>query len=944
MSDNGPDALTGMIARTSAVMAAEPESGRAAWAFARCWLQTLRFEDHGHDPGALRAALDDFDVVAPALPGRAKLAAMLVNAQIRAGVLREGPSIRRAAALAEIADADDRPLPNWPATRAVIRALTLLQLCQDGDATVSAHSALAELSTLDAVVAGQQPHAEMLDLARFALTSLRAQQNLDHAGMSQAAAQAEAIGRRHGPGSPLHGRARVLEAAAAAQAAIARGDIAAVTAAVEQIRSYISDLAPDHPTRRQSEQLLASVEPFLALLRQGPTSAGAGVANADAFLTHGGPVPPPLDAGLAALRRQADEPGLDDLERAMRLSTLGTAEAAYGPAAPHVLDEGVRHLAEAVATAPAHDARLPFYRMSHGYALIQRYELARRPADLTDGIRVLEQARALADSPAHPYWAVVSQMLGHAHRLAGARQRGRGIALEGLRGHAWSVLLQAHTAAATAAARDAAGDAIDVARWCLQDNAPGEAVTALDAGRGLIVYAATQIRGVADQLDEHHPQLAGRWRQATAQHAPGDVGIDLRREVLSALAGISGGPAASRRLLDPPSLHELRAALVALGVDALVYLVPGDQGTGAAVMVPAREEPAWRPLPLLTGEAMTEFDVRPSRNRDADLDDGLAVAGLPSVDEVCTWAWDAGIGPVLEMLDLPADGSGRIVLIPMRELARVPWHAARHRVGGCDEYAIQRAGFSYAASARLICDSAWAGDVAVSKTGLIVGDPDTASAARALPAARAEALAVRDAFYPPARYVGRLETGSESAAGPGDRRDVLNWLADPGGGTMLHLACHAVVDSGVGADDSAYLLLADGERLSAEDMVRALTGRAGRDIALATLAACSTGVSSRGYDEAFSLATTFLASGVRSVVSSQWAIPDEATSVLMFAFHHFLQTHSGGPAQALREAQLWMLSERRPELDGMPPELQKRMRGMTLPEIADWAGFVHSGR
>ena len=878
-----------LITKTTAMLTADTDPG--AWHFARCWLRAAG------QPGDPDGALDDFDAIPETMPGRAKLAAYLVSVQLRGNRLREGPAIHRAERLAVVADTDPAPLPEWPAERAVLRSLVLVRLCQEGDASVTPRSALAELAGLRQAVGDRQPHRQRLDVAELAITGLRAEQNQDHEGLRKIAEQAEGFGGVRG---------EMLAAATTARAAVARGDLPAVTAAAERMRAALERYPPGDLGRPAAEQMLASLAPLL-----GESSAA--------------PVPGPAEttAGpFADLRRRAAEPGLGNLERALRLSQLGIAETTV----PQTADDGVRHLAEAVRIAPQHDARLPYYLLTHGYALIQRYETHHRRPDLDDGIRQLEQARERCGGPAATHWSLVSQMLGHAHRLAGHHDEGRRIALAGLRGHAWSVLLQAHTDAAAAAARDAATDAVDVARWCLQDGAVDDAATALDAGRGLIVYAATRIRGVADQLRDSHPELAARWRDATRDRAPGDVDVELRREVLEVLT------ARPDRLLDPPSTHEIRAALTALGADALVYLIPGDDGVGAAVAVPAGGPASEIRLPLLTGTAMTDFDIRPQRNRDASFTEPTSERTL---GEVCDWAWQAAIGPVLGMLDLPADGSGRIILIPMRELVRVPWHAARDNRGG---HAVQRACFSYAASARLVCDTAWSPPVPLTGSGLIVGDPDTRGAAGDLPAARAEALALRDAFYPAARYVGRLADGASGPGGAGTRRDVLDWLADPDGGSVLHLASHAIA-----RPSDSYLLLAGGDRLATEELIAALTAGGGRGVALAALAACDTGVSSRGYDEAFSLATAFLASGVRSVVSSQWPVPDEATSVLMFAFHHFLATGGDGPARALRAAQLWLLDEHRVPLDGMPDPLQERLKALTRPEPADWAGFFHSG-
>ena len=133
---------------------------------------------------------------------------------------------------------------------------------------------------------------------------------------------------------------------------------------------------------------------------------------------------------------------------------------------------------------------------------------------------------------------------------------------------------------------------------------------------------------------------------------------------------------------------------------------------------------------------------------------------------------------------------------------------------------------------------------------------------------------------------------------------------------MLHLACHGFVETEPGPP-TAYLVLA-GRRAADRGGAERADGRApGRAIGLVVLAACHTGVAMSGYDEAYSLGTAFLAAGVRSVLSTQWSVPDEATSVLMFMFHHYLMV-DGLPAwEALRQAQLWMLDEQRliPERD-----------------------------
>jgi CHAT domain-containing protein len=227
----------------------------------------------------------------------------------------------------------------------------------------------------------------------------------------------------------------------------------------------------------------------------------------------------------------------------------------------------------------------------------------------------------------------------------------------------------------------------------------------------------------------------------------------------------------------------------------------------------------------------------------------------------------------------------------------------------------------------------------------VVGDPDTAGQSADLEAARLEAYAIRQSFYPGARYVGRRPDGTESPSGAGTVDQVHEWLAaeSPAAGAMLHLACHGFVEAG-SEHPTAYLVLAGGKRLTAEELVALMARTPERAIGLVVLAACRTGLSITGYDEAYSLGTAFLAGGVRSVLSTQWSVPDSATSALMYMFHHFMHA-TGRPAwAALREAQLWMLDPARAVPERMPGPLRLQLGSSDLDPVVAWAAFVHWGQ
>ncbi|MCW2501735.1 MAG: hypothetical protein JWO79_19 [Actinomycetia bacterium] len=255
---------------------------------------------------------------------------------------------------------------------------------------------------------------------------------------------------------------------------------------LEELRAHRDRLPRGDPRTGQIDALLNTVGPLL----------GAAA---------GGPIDP---AAFGPLRGNAERPELDPTERALRLCGLGMAELAGGQT-----DAAVEHLREAVTIGPDSDSRKVECLMALGHALVQRYEDHRKRRDVVEAIEVLERARGLTAGPAHPHWAQLSITLGWAQRLRGQRPLGRRTGQDALLGHTVAVLLQSGTAAATAAARHAASEALDVARWCLEDNDAVGAAQALDAGRGLVLQAAVRFGTVTDQLMSlGDDELAHRWR------------------------------------------------------------------------------------------------------------------------------------------------------------------------------------------------------------------------------------------------------------------------------------------------------------------------------------------------------------------------------------------------------------------------------------------------
>ncbi|MCP9945774.1 CHAT domain-containing protein [Streptomyces somaliensis] len=144
-----------------------------------------------------------------------------------------------------------------------------------------------------------------------------------------------------------------------------------------------------------------------------------------------------------------------------------------------------------------------------------------------------------------------------------------------------------------------------------------------------------------------------------------------------------------------------------------------------------------------------------------------------------------------------------------------------------------------------------------------------------------------------------------------------------------------------GERHSAHLEPSRG-RLAAGELTEGAARYGGLDPVL--LAACRTGVSGHGHDEAYGLATAFPVAGARSVVGSLRPLPDEATSPLTYMTHHYMSRKGRSPGQALRGARLWMPDDRRGAPPGVPAGLLPRVRLIDAAGPTGWAGFTHPGR
>ncbi len=133
-------------------------------------------------------------------------------------------------------------------------------------------------------------------------------------------------------------------------------------------------------------------------------------------------------------------------------------------------------------------------------------------------------------------------------------------------------------------------------------------------------------------------------------------------------------------------------------------------------------------------------------------------------------------------------------------------------------------------------------------------------------------------------------------------RSIVNEVPFP----IVHLATHGVFSSDL---DETYLL-AWGSRIGVEELrVTLLASDLERDnpVELLVLSACETAEGDPR--AALGLAGIAIGSGARSTVASLWLADDQATVILISQFYNLLATGNLSKAEALRQAQVFMINE-----------------------------------
>jgi tetratricopeptide (TPR) repeat protein len=675
--------------------------------------------------------------------------------------------------------------------------------------------------------------------------------------------------------------------------------------------------------------------------------------------------PSDLDEAVDACRRALELSAPDHPDRAMALSTIGSAlDARFDRDGSRAdLDEAIAYLREAVTATGAeteHPARAGRIANLAG-ALLTRYGAGADGADLDAAIALWRDAVKLtpADRPdATNYLVRLGDALrlrfertGDAgdisavrdtHRLAAAVEtapphsravaarnwgaaaaalgdwpdalEGYGAALEHLGRVAPRSLTRADQEHGLAAFDGLATAAVACA---LEAGDGRRALQWWEQGRGILLGQALDARTDLSELAEAHPELANRFMRIR------DALDHDEEETEQVGAGSHQDRGAQQRQVDR------RLALVS-EFDGTVEEIRTLSGFDRFLLAPAVET-------LLTAAsdgAIVLLNVNDARSDALVIEpSGVQLVRLPGVTSqavlalvdlfvgatenqddvamlaVLTWLWGYIVGPVMQVV-APEPGANRrprVWWCPAGWLALLPVHAA---IDPHVEYAsaLDRVVSSYTPTIRAL-EHARRDAAARGSRRMEVVVMERTPGAEDLEHVWDELLLLEDL----------VEDGIDVLSGPeATRAAVLDALGQV---DRVHFACHAISDL---VDPSASrLLLHDHqtEPLTVADIgrLRLETGE------LAFLSACATArAGAKLPDEAIHLASAFQIAGFRQVVATLWPVPDEAALTVAEDFYCGLLDAPRDAAAALHGATC-------------------RMRDAAPRQPSLWAAHVHHG-
>ncbi|HYF62202.1 MAG TPA: CHAT domain-containing protein, partial [Herpetosiphonaceae bacterium] len=404
-------------------------------------------------------------------------------------------------------------------------------------------------------------------------------------------------------------------------------------------------------------------------------------------------------------------------------------------------------------------------------------------------------------------------------------------------------------------------------------------LTTLESTRPELVARFESCRGAlrAWQLSLEHPDMrAGGLDRSDGIHA-------IMAELRAITADIRAVPG-YRRFLEWSDWDDVEAAVTP--GSSLVYVL--DTARGGLALVVSRQS------------AQSELSIAPhwlEKLTSAWLE-GL-LAGVPKRDGgesgQAYWTtvlerfgaalWDVGLGPLLATL--ASAQAEPLAVVPLGSLLALPLHLAWTELDDRRRYLLDTACLRIVPSARILHLTRAIAQSTDTRRLLVVQDPQPTTQ-KPLQSARAEAQSI-SVWYPQVTLLANAEATHAA---------VMTALAHA---DIAHFSCHGLADW----DDTEKvgLVLAHDTFFYMHDLY-SLRLQGAR---LAVLSACETGIVHPDLpNEVVMFALSFIYAGFAGAVASLWTVPGLSTAMLMERFYRFWHEDHLTPAEALRQAQLWM--------------------------------------
>ncbi|ARV61404.1 hypothetical protein BZZ01_24755 [Nostocales cyanobacterium HT-58-2] len=151
--------------------------------------------------------------------------------------------------------------------------------------------------------------------------------------------------------------------------------------------------------------------------------------------------------------------------------------------------------------------------------------------------------------------------------------------------------------------------------------------------------------------------------------------------------------------------------------------------------------------------------------------------------------------------------------------------------------------------------------------------------------------------------------------------------------TIVHLATHAAFV--VGKPEDSFILFGNGDRANLRDVATWSLPR----VDLVVLSACETGLGGNlgNGEEILGFGYQIQKTGARSAIASLWAVDDGGTQSFMSSFYALLPSRKLTKAQALRQAQIALIT------GNTPASASQQGIGATLSHPYYWAPFILIG-